>query len=132
MREVTAHSAAADGLAIDVGVGDHEMRSDEPIERGGTDTGPIPHEFLLAALGACTSMTLRLYAQRKGWPLEDAHVRVSGETGAAGFAITQQVRLDGPLDAAQRARLMEIAGRCPVHRTLTGEIAIATIERSPR
>lgn len=126
MRDVIAKAAAESGLAIDVEVGPNRLRSDEPLEEGGTDTGPTPHELLLAALGACTSMTLRLYAERKGWPLTNAHVRVTGGSQGAGFAITQHVRLDGALDDAQRRRLMEIAGRCPVHRTLTGQIVLST------
>lgn len=128
MREVNARSADRSGLAIDVEVGPNRLRADEPIEQGGADTGPTPHEMLLAALGACTSMTLRMYARRKGWPLENAHVQVTGGAGEGAFRIRQLVRLVGPLDAGQRARLMEIAGRCPVHRTLTGTVAIATAD----
>ena len=116
----------------------HLLRADEPVEAGGTDSGPGPYDFLLAGLGACTAMTLRLYAARKKWPLENAHVtlrhaKIHAEDCAAcetksGMLdrIERVVRLDGPLDAEQKARLMEIADKCPVHRTLTSEIRIET------
>ena len=116
----------------------HLLRADEPVEAGGTDSGPGPYDFLLAGLGACTAMTLRLYAARKKWPLENAHVTLRhAKTHAEDCAecetktgmldrIERVVRLDGPLDAEQKARLMEIADKCPVHRTLTSEITIET------
>jgi uncharacterized OsmC-like protein/alpha/beta superfamily hydrolase len=116
----------------------HLLRADEPVEAGGTDSGPGPYDFLLAGLGACTAMTLRLYAARKKWPLENAHVtlrhaKIHAEDCAecetkTGMLdrIERVVRLDGPLDAEQKARLMEIADKCPVHRTLTSEIRIET------
>jgi uncharacterized OsmC-like protein/alpha/beta superfamily hydrolase len=116
----------------------HLLRADEPVEAGGTDSGPGPYDFLLAGLGACTAMTLRLYAARKKWPLENAHVtlrhaKIHAEDCAecetkTGMLdrIDRVVRLDGPLDAEQKARLMEIADKCPVHRTLTSEIRIET------
>lgn len=116
----------------------HLLRADEPVEAGGSDSGPGPYDLLLAGLGACTAMTLRLYAARKKWPLENAHVtlrhdRIHAEDCAAcetkaGMLdrMTRVIRLDGPLDAEQKARLMEIADKCPVHRTLTSEIRIAT------
>jgi len=121
----------------------HLLRADEPVEAGGTDSGPGPYDFLLAGLGACTAMTLRLYAARKKWPLENAHVtlrhaKIHAEDCAAcetksGMLdrIERVVRLDGPLDAEQKARLMEIADKCPVHRTLTSEIRIETRMAEP-
>jgi putative redox protein len=116
----------------------HRLRADEPVEAGGADSGPGPYDFLLAGLGACTAMTLRLYAERKKWPLENAHVTLRhAKIHAADCAecetkagmldrIERIIRLDGPLDPEQKARLMEIADKCPVHRTLTSEIRIET------
>jgi putative redox protein len=113
-------------LAQDIEVGGHAIRADEEAEKGGDDTGATPHELLLAALGSCTAMTLKLYAERKGWPLRDVHVTLNGANGEGAYSITRQVAIHGDLDAEQRQRLLEIADRCPVHRTLTGEITIKT------
>ncbi|MBK8172880.1 MAG: OsmC family protein [Sandaracinaceae bacterium] len=126
------------GLGQDVRVGAHQLRADEPITLGGTDTGPSPYDYLLAALGACTSMTLRLYADRKRWPLEGVtvHLRHS-RIHAADCAdcdtkkgmieqVEREIELAGPLDDEQKSRLLEIADRCPVHRTLTAEMRIDT------
>jgi uncharacterized OsmC-like protein/alpha/beta superfamily hydrolase len=116
----------------------HLLRADEPVEVGGANSGPGPYDFLLAGLGACTAMTVRMYAERKKWPLENAHVTLRHakihaedcadcETKAGKLdRIERIIRLDGPLDAEQKARLMEIADKCPVHRTLTSEIRIET------
>lgn len=128
------HLEARRSLLNRVRAGRHELLADEPVDLGGTDLGPAPYPYLLTALGACSSMTLRLYADRKGWPL--AAVRVSlrhrrdkPEGGGPPVTVlTRRIALEGDLDAAQRARLMEIADRCPVHRTLTGEIRIETSE----
>jgi putative redox protein len=127
MREVVVQGAGG-ALAQQVTIGSHTIRGDEPVNNGGTDSGPAPHELLLSALGACTAMTIRAYAARKGWPLRDVHVRLTGGTIDGRFAIRKQVTLDGDLDASQRARLIEIADRCPVHRTLSGPIDILTSE----
>jgi uncharacterized OsmC-like protein len=116
----------------------HKLRADEPVEVGGADSGPGPYDFLLAGLGACTAMTVRMYAERKKWPLQNAHVTLRHskvhaedcagcETKPAKLdRIERIIRLDGPLDAEQKARLMEIADKCPVHRTLTSEVRIET------
>lgn len=118
--------------------GRHRLTADEPIADGGTDTGPSPYDLLLAGLGACTAMTIRLYADRKGLPLERVvvtlrHAKIHAEDCAAcetktGMIdhIDREVALSGPLDAAMRARLLEIAGKCPVHRTLTGAVHVTT------
>ncbi len=128
----------ASGYAAEVRTGRHRLKADEPAGVGGTDTGPTPYEYLLAGLGACTTMTLRMYADRKAWPLDGvtvrlAHDRVHAKDCADCEAgqrrldrIRREITLGGTLDAEQRARLMEIADRCPVHRTLEGEIVIET------
>ena len=113
-------------LAQDVEVGGHRIRSDEEVEKRGEDTGATPHELLLAALGSCTAMTLKVYAERKGWPLKDVHVKLNGATGENGLAITREVTIDGELTGEQRQRLIEIADKCPVHRSLVGDISITT------
>lgn len=131
-------SGDARGFAQRVRVGTHELWADEPVEAGGTDTGPNPYDLLLAALGSCTSMTLALYARRKQWPLQAVTVRLrhskihaadceSCETKEGLLdRIERDVELTGPLDETQRSRLLEIANKCPVHRTLTSEIDIRT------
>ncbi len=122
----------------DIRAGQHRLAADEPAAVGGEDSGPTPYALLLAALGACTSMTLRLYARRKQLPLERVTVRLRHEKIHASdceSCETQPARVDhiertlelaGDLDAPQRQRLLEIADRCPVHRTLTGEVRIET------
>jgi uncharacterized OsmC-like protein/alpha-beta hydrolase superfamily lysophospholipase len=121
----------------------HALRADEPVEVGGTDSGPGPYDFLLAGLGACTAMTLRLYAERKKWPLENVEVTLRhSKVHAADCTdcenkaekldrIERTLRLTGSLDAEQKKRLMEIADKCPVHRTLTSEIRIDTSMAEP-
>ena len=128
----------AGGFAQQIVAGPHRLPADEPESVGGTGTGPSPYDFLLAALGSCTSMTVAMYARRKGWPLERVTVALRhSKIHAADCAecetkegmldrIERDVRLDGPLTAEQRARLLEIANKCPVHRTLTSEINIRT------
>jgi len=121
----------------------HSLLADEPAQFGGTDQGPTPFDLLVAALGACTSMTLRMYADRKGWPLEAATVRLKhGKIHAAECEtcetregmldrIEREIEIEGPLDAKQKQRLLQIADRCPVHKTLTSEVEIATRLKEP-
>ena len=125
MREVTV--GWADGkFAQDIRVGSHRLRADEEMDKGGADTGAAPHELLLAALGSCTAMTLKIYADRKGWPLRDVQVKLSAANRDGSFVISRKLSIDGDLDPEQRARLNEIADKCPVHRTLSGTILIET------
>ena len=130
MREVTVGWAGG-AFAQDIAVAEHRIRADEEVEKGGADSGAAPHELLLAALGSCTAMTLKVYAERKGWPLRDVHVTLNGATVDGKFVISRQLTIDGDLDAEQRQRLTEIADKCPVHKTLTGEIAIETKASAP-
>ena len=136
-RTVTVHGSAA-GFAQEISVGPHRLTGDEPTSVGGTDTGPTPYDLLLAALGACTSMTVAMYARRKRWPLEAVTVRLrhskihaadceSCESREAQLDhIDRDVELIGQLTEEQSARLLDIANRCPVHRTLTSTISIQT------
>jgi uncharacterized OsmC-like protein len=119
-----------------VTAGEHTLIADEPHEAGGSDAGPDPYSFLLAALGACTSMTLQLYARHKGIPLEKVQVSLRNDRIHAKDCetcdskegkierIERYISLTGPLTDEQKQRLLEIAQRCPVHKTLTSEIVI--------
>jgi putative redox protein len=125
----------------EVTVGTHRFLADEPLEVGGLDSGPGPYDLLLAGLGACTAMTLRLYAERKALPLERVTVRLNHSRIHAADCedcetkegmldrIDRAITLRGALDAEQRRRLLEIADKCPLHRTLTSEIDIRTVEQ---
>jgi uncharacterized OsmC-like protein/fermentation-respiration switch protein FrsA (DUF1100 family) len=130
---------AAEGIFPQwVAAGSHRLRADEPATVGGSDSGPAPYDFLLAALGACTNMTLKMYAERKGWQIDRLetrlrHDRVHAEDCAdcetkEGMVdrIERRITIEGPLDADQRARLAGIADKCPVHRTLHNEITVVT------
>lgn len=105
---------------VEARIGSAAILIDEPVSAGGLGTGPNPFDLLSAALGSCTAMTIRLYAQRKAWPLTRARVRVTHHRGTlqARDNFHREITLEGALDEAQRARLMEIAERCPVHLTL--------------
>ncbi|MDZ7670944.1 MAG: OsmC family protein [Gammaproteobacteria bacterium] len=119
---------------------DHAWLADEPKSSGGDNLGPDPYEHLLAALGTCTSMTVRMYANRKEWPLDDVDVRLlharrhakdcedCESQGARVEVLERHITLHGDLTEEQRKRLMEIADRCPVHRTLEGDLRIETTE----
>jgi uncharacterized OsmC-like protein len=124
----------------EIRAGRNQLTADEPVAVGGLDSGPNPYDLLLASLGACTSMTIRLYADQKKLPLKRVEVRLRHDRiYAADCAecetkdglldhIERVISLEGDLDATQRAKLMEIADRCPVHRTLTSEVRIHTVE----
>lgn len=134
---VTVHGGPT-GFALEIRSGNHRLSADEPIGLGGTDTGPSPYDLLLAALGSCTSITLRMYADRKGWLLQGVTVRLRhSKIHAKDCAecetrvgkvdqIERQIELVGPLDEEQRRRLLEIANVCPVHRTLHAEVHVTS------
>ncbi len=139
MATVTAF--LGDGLRTMITTEDHQLVADEPVEQGGEGAGPGPYDLLLAALGACTAMTLRLYSDRKGWALRSVQVELSldrihkrdcedcTDDDKHPFVdmIERTVHLDGELDAAQRERLRVIADKCPVHRSLEGRARIRTV-----
>ncbi len=137
-RKVVVRETRNSKLQNTVSIGPHHLLADEPASAGGEDSGPGPYDFVLAGLGACTSMTMRLYADRKSFPLERATVTLShNKIYAKDCAecetkegmldqIEVAIGLEGPLDADQRKRILEIADKCPVHRTLTSEIRIVT------
>jgi putative redox protein len=126
------------GFQTEIIAGGHRLLADEPLSLGGSDTGPNPYDYLVASLGACTSMTLRMYADRKQWPLESVTVRLrhrklhaedcrecETETGMVDV-IEREIELEGDLDEGQRERFIEIADRCPVHKTLHSKIEVTT------
>jgi uncharacterized OsmC-like protein/pimeloyl-ACP methyl ester carboxylesterase len=137
-RKVVVRETRSGKFQQTISVGPHRMLADEPIPAGGADTGPGPYDLVLAGLGACTSMTMRLYADRKSLPLERVtvtltHSKIHAQDCAecetkAGMLdqIERIIAMEGNLDAEQRKKLMEIADKCPVHRTLTSEIHIVT------
>ena len=142
--DVVVHGSAR-SFRQEVGAGKHNLVADEPVNAGGSDAGPDPYDYLLTALGVCTSMTVGLYARRKQMALENItvslwHSRIYAkdceecETKEGMLdRIDVEVELTGSLSAEQHAKLMEIAGKCPVHRTLTSEINIRlrSAQKSP-
>lgn len=134
---VTARSGKK--YQVEVNARQHSWRADEPTSSGGDDTGPSPYELLLGALAACKIITVRMYAERKGWPLKGVRAALnrrkvqahelreeSGENGSIIDLIEVDIDFEGDLDPDQRNRLLEISERCPVHRTLTGDMRIVT------
>ena len=126
MRSVRVHTDQGK-FRQRIKVGGHVLVADEPEKNGGNDGGPEPHEFVLAGLGACTSMTVKLYADGKGWPLRSVDVTVEGHhDDTRVFTIARTIVFEGELSDEQRKRLLEIANKCPVHKTLSGTIRIDT------
>jgi putative redox protein len=136
--DIVTVRGGADGLTQEISAGGHRLTADEPVSAGGHDMGPGPYDLVLAGLGACTSMTLALYARRKAWPLTGVtvrlqHARIHAKDCAEcdtkeGMLdrIDREITVDGELTEEQRAKLLEIANKCPVHRTLRSEIDIRT------
>jgi uncharacterized OsmC-like protein len=139
--DVVVRETRAGSFQQEIKAGRHRLLADEPIEAGGLDSGLGPYDLVLAGLGACTSMTLRLYAERKALPLDGVTLRLAHSRIHAADCencetkegmldrIDRAVTLAGNLDEDQRKRLLEIADKCPVQRTLTSEIDIRTVER---
>ena len=140
-HQVVATLDGADGFTTEMKVGNHYLTADEPRDYGGQDFGPSPYELLSASLSACTAMTLQMYARRKEWPLENVEVHTSysrehARDGAACLedpdaridTFRREIILTGPLETGQRERLMEIASRCPVHRSLSSPTQILSEE----
>ncbi|WP_422079601.1 alpha/beta fold hydrolase [Ulvibacterium sp.] len=137
-HDVVASLDADDGFTTQMKVGSHYMTSDEPIDVGGSDFGPSPYELVSAGLSACTAMTIQMYVGRKGWKLENVEVHTSyGKEHALDCencesenskidTFHREIRLKGALDEKQKTRIMEIADKCPVHRTLHSETQIIT------
>ena len=126
---VMVEETGAGKFQVQVSVQGSRFVADEPVDVGGLGSGPSPYELVAAGLGACTSMTLRLYADRKGWPLRRTrvavkHDKIAGQTPPDVF--DRKIAIEGPLDAEQTAKLMEIADKCPVHRTLEGGSKVVT------
>jgi len=125
-RPVTARSAGA-AYVTELSDGVHAWRSDTSPANGGSDAAEDPEALVLGALGACTAITVRMYAARKQWSLDAVDVRLRySRRDATGTTIEREVVLHGALDEVQRARLLEIAEKCPIHRLLTGEVLINT------
>ncbi len=124
-----AHAKGSIGTtnyAVSITVGHHQLSADERAGLGGKDVGPAPYELLCAALCACTAITLRMYAERKGWPLRAVHVDVQFKLEGKEGAIARVLSFEGELDDEQRARLADIAERTPVTLTLKQGLAITT------
>lgn len=127
---------SADSLRNDIEAGPHRMIADEPVSAGGTELGPTPYDFLAAALGTCTSMTMRVVAKKEGIPLEGVEITIENDRmyakdcadclNTSGFIhrFKVAIKLLGNLTPAQRERMLDVAGRCPVNKTLRSEIRI--------
>ncbi len=125
MRKVQSQFGVG-SLQQKLAVGDLHFLADAEVSRGGAGTGPSPHEYLAAALASCTSMTLKMYSERKTWKLENAIVTVDIERTNDVEILSRDIQLIGELDNEQKERLLDVASRCPIHKALAGEIQIKT------
>lgn len=139
MASVTTNYVQGTAYQTNIETSGLTLTGDEPVASGGDGAGPSPYEFLLASLGHCTVLTMLLYARRKEWQIDSVSVRgtferiitgdpVTGRTRTE--RITQEINFSGPLSEEQRARILEIAGKCPVHRTLVNGLEIVTLDVS--
>ncbi|HET8731400.1 MAG TPA: OsmC family protein [Moraxellaceae bacterium] len=124
---IRVHKAPVGRMAQTIESDPHTLLTDVDENDGGDNLGPDPHALLDSALGACTALTLKLFAARKGWPLENADVVITHEESPGHYRLRREVTLRGDLTGEQRDRLLEIANKCPIHRVLTGEITIDTL-----
>jgi uncharacterized OsmC-like protein len=133
MSQVLVSSTAAKGMQHDISAGNHKFVSDAGTDIGGNESGPNPHELLLAALGSCTSMTLKVFAQRRGWQLDEVIVKLTEESiddpknpGKKMAKISRGIEVKGALNEEQLSTLKSIADKCPIHKILTESKQIVT------
>lgn len=123
--DITTHRGQGPMQQV-IEIGRHRLLTDLAPAFGGEDSGPEPHDLLAAALAACTTLTVNLYARRKGWQLDEVQVTIKhGQEGAA-YALHRSIRYVGALSEEEKQRLTDIANKCPVHKTLSGQIQITT------
>lgn len=129
MSSVTV-SIGKENYTTQVTMPNHQLIADEPEELGGKDLGPSPFELLSSALGTCTAITMKMYADRKEWPIEEIKIQIKLKQEKEGTEMhsffEQNIEIIGDLDEKQRARMLLIAGKCPVHKTLKGEVKVET------
>lgn len=133
-NDATATDTGLGRFQVCVKAGGTELIADEPVSVGGLGSGPTPYQLLASALAACTTMTLRAYVSQKGWPVTSIRVAVGHQRQPAtqpADLFTRRIQVEGAVDDVQRARLLEIADRCPVHRTLAGGARVETLASAP-
>ena len=125
--EINVHRGAGKLQHI-IDIGPHRLLTDEPLDVGGEDTGPAPHDLLAASLGACTALTVTLYARHKEFDLRDVRVRIEHAQQSDAYVFKRHIPYVGQLDDAQRARMTAVANKCPIHKLLSGQFQIVTEE----